>query len=158
MLSRQDYIDFLLDHYENPRNHGALGDASASITGGNPGCGDVLTIYLKFGPDEKVEDVTFEGEGCTISQASASILTEVIKGKTIAEVDDMDADQLMELLGREVVVSRPKCATLSLDTMKAAIRKYRHDEVMEQVNGLVDSNAMDNGLAEGSISGRRNQR
>jgi nitrogen fixation protein NifU and related proteins len=125
MMSRQDYIDNILDHYENPRHHGAMDDATVSIKGGNPGCGDIVTVYLKVGEGERIEDVTFEGAGCTISQGAASILTEEILGKTLTELREMDANDFVDILGREVVVSRPKCATLALNTAKAAERKYR---------------------------------
>ncbi len=126
MFSRQDYIDFLLDHYQNPRHHGALGDADVVRPGGNPGCGDVVTIYLKVDPaTDKIVGLTFEGEGCTISQASASVLTEMAEDMTLAEVESMSHDDLLDTLGRDVVMSRPRCAMLSLDTLKSAAREYR---------------------------------
>lgn len=126
MFSRQDYIDFLLDHYQNPRHHGALEDADVVRPGGNPGCGDVVTIYLKVDPvTDKIVGLTFEGEGCTISQASASVLTEMTEDMTLAEVEAMSHDDLLDTLGRDVVMSRPRCAMLSLDTLKSAAREYR---------------------------------
>ncbi len=125
MFDRQAYIDHILDHYENPRHHGPMADATVSIKGGNPGCGDIVTIYLKIGADERITDASFEGEGCTISQAAASILTEQIIGKTLAEVNAMDYTQFIDDLGREVVINRVKCATLALNTAKAAERKFR---------------------------------
>src|SRR5215475_10739527 len=83
IVDRQEAIEFLLDHYQHPRNHGPLADADVTMPGGNPGCGDIVTIYLKVGASgDQVEKVTFEGEGCTISQAAASILTEMAEGKT----------------------------------------------------------------------------
>ena len=78
-------IDFILDHYENPRHYGPLADASVVQKGGNPGCGDVVTFYLEGGGDGRIEDISFEGEGCTISQAACSIVTEMFTGKTLAE-------------------------------------------------------------------------
>ena len=71
MTDRQEFIDFILDHYENPRHHGALENPDVVMRGGNPGCGDIVTMYLKLGPDERIVDVSFEGQGCTISQAAA---------------------------------------------------------------------------------------
>ena len=109
MLSRQDYIEFLLDHYQNPRHHGKLVDADVVRPGGNPGCGDVLTLYLKVDPEaDKLSALTFEGEGCTISQASASVLTELVEGMTLAEIEAMGHDDLLDTLGRDVVMSRPR--------------------------------------------------
>jgi len=127
-VDRQEAIENLLDHYEHPRNQGPLADADVVMPGGNPGCGDVVTIYLKVNESgERVEQVTFEGKGCTISQAAASILTELVEDKPLAELDDMDFNDMIEILGREVVSTRPRCATLALGTLKAAIHKYRTD-------------------------------
>ena len=77
-MDRQSQIEFILDHYENPRNHGKLEDADVVSDGGNPGCGDIVTIYLKVDDQQRVEQVTFEGQGCTISQAAASLVTEMV--------------------------------------------------------------------------------
>jgi len=125
MFNRQDFIDNILDHYENPRHRGPLPDATVSIRGGNPGCGDIITAHLKLDPtdNDRIIDLSFEGEGCTISQASASILSEQILGKTLAEVTAMDHGAFIEDLGREVVINRLRCATLALNTVKAAERK-----------------------------------
>jgi nitrogen fixation NifU-like protein len=127
-MDRQAYIENILDHYENPRNKGSLADATVQIKGGNPGCGDVVTIYLKLDADERITQATFEGEGCTISQAAASMLTEMLPGLTLADVVAMSPDDFVDILGREVVMSRPKCATLALNTAKAAERKYRAEQ------------------------------
>src|SRR4051812_37652919 len=103
MFDRQAYIDNILDHYENPRHHGPMPDATVSIKGGNPGCGDIVTIYLKLDKNERIADVSFEGEGCTISQAAASMLTEQVIGKTLEDVKKMDHTEFDEDLGREIV-------------------------------------------------------
>jgi len=129
-VDRQEAIEFLLDHYQHPRNHGPLEDADVTMPGGNPGCGDIVTIYLKVhASDDRVEQVTFEGEGCTISQAAASILTEIVEDKPLAEIDEMDFNDMIDYLGREVVSTRPRCATLALGTLKAAITQYRNEKV-----------------------------
>jgi nitrogen fixation protein NifU and related proteins len=128
-VDRQEAIENLLDHYEHPRNHGPLEDADVVMPGGNPNCGDVVTIYLKLNPaGDGVQRVTFEGKGCTISQAAASILTELAENKPLAELDEMDFNDMIEILGREVVSTRPRCATLALGTLKAAIHKHRLDQ------------------------------
>ncbi|MDP8926366.1 MAG: iron-sulfur cluster assembly scaffold protein, partial [Actinomycetota bacterium] len=78
-MDRQLQIQFLLDHYQRPRHRGALVDADVQMPGGNPGCGDVVTVYLKgAGDHERIEGVSYEGEGCTISMAAASMLLEQV--------------------------------------------------------------------------------
>ncbi|MDQ3794718.1 MAG: iron-sulfur cluster assembly scaffold protein [Actinomycetota bacterium] len=129
-MDRQLQIQFLLDHYQRPRHHGALEDADVQMPGGNPGCGDVVTIYLKGADDHgHIEEVSYEGEGCTISMAASSMLLEQVHEEDLAmdQVLEMDYNEMIEKLGRQIVASRPKCATLGLGTLKAAIRKYRKD-------------------------------
>lgn len=133
MPTRQETIEFLLDHYEHPRNRGRLDPADVAMKGGNPGCGDVVTLTMRLDPQTRqVRAVRFEGEGCTISQASASILTEMLVGKSVTEVQSLDSEDLIEILGREVVQSRLRCATLALHTAKAAVRKYQHQALNER--------------------------
>jgi nitrogen fixation NifU-like protein len=124
MTDRQEFIDFILDHYENPRHHGALPNPDLVMRGGNPGCGDIVTLYLKLGLDERIVDVSFEGQGCTISQAAASIMTEKVLGQTLADVAALNHELVVDEMGREVVENRLRCATLALNTVKAAARKY----------------------------------
>jgi nitrogen fixation NifU-like protein len=134
-LDRQMQIQILLDHYQRPRRRGALGDADVQMLGGNPGCGDVVTIYLKGAEDhEHIEDVSYEGEGCTISMAASSMLLEQVRNDdlTMDQVLEMDYNEMIEQLGRQIVASRPKCATLGLGTLKAAIRRYQHDRHLER--------------------------
>ncbi len=121
-------VDFLVDHYRTPSNRGALADADVVVPGGNPSCGDVVTIYLKVDPEhDRVAAVSFEGEGCTISQAAASVLTEMVQEAALARIEEMDYNDMMDALGREVVQSRPRCATLALSTLKGAVQRYRSD-------------------------------
>lgn len=127
-MDRQSQIEFILDHYENPRNRGKIEDADVVSDGGNPGCGDVVTIYLKVDDDNRVQQVTFEGQGCTISQAAASLVTEMVTGQPLDAVLDLDYDAIIDELGREVVMSRPRCATLALGTVKAAADSYKKGE------------------------------
>src|SRR3712207_3856303 len=105
------------------------------MPGGNPGCGDVVTVYLKAARDhEHIEDVSYEGEGCTISMAAASMLLEQVHegGVTMDQVLEMDYNEMIEKLGRQIVASRPKCATLGLGPLKAAIRRYQQDRHLER--------------------------
>jgi nitrogen fixation NifU-like protein len=127
---RQEQIEELLDHYRAPRHRGAIPDPDVAMPGGNPGCGDVVTVYLKGTPDhEHIGAVSFEGEGCTISQAAASMLMErVHEGRlTMSQVLALDYNAMIDALGREVVATRPRCATLALGTLKAAVKKYLWD-------------------------------
>jgi len=122
-------MEFILDHYENPRHKGPLANAEAVVEGGNPGCGDIITVYVKVNDGHLV--ATFEGEGCTISQASASYLMDEVNGKTLEEALAIDHETLMENLGKEIVQQRTRCATLSLDTLRAAIRKRDHEQIIK---------------------------
>jgi len=124
-MSREDFMAFIIDHREKPRNNHKIEDADATYTGGNPGCGDIVTMYLKVGDDDTIQDLAFIGEGCTISQAGASFITSRLKGKPLAAVEEMDYDLIINTFGKEVMATRPRCATLGLSTAKTAIRVYR---------------------------------
>lgn len=130
-MDRQEQIEFILDHFENPRRKGALPDADASVEGGNPGCGDIVNMYLKVDAQTGRAEVTFEGTGCTISQASASYLSELVTGKSLEDILAIDHNDLMEALGKEIVQQRTRCATLSLDTLRAAIRKREREKMLQ---------------------------
>ncbi len=140
-VDRQAYIELLLDHYENPRNSGKLEDADIVQGGGNPGCGDIVTMYLKIDDQERVTDVAFEGEGCTISQAGASVVTDMVKGKPLSEIEEMDLNTMIDELGRDVVVSRTRCATLGLGTVKGAIAEYRRQQARLAASRLTDASS-----------------
>ena len=99
-MDRQEAIDFLIDHYENPRNHGPLDDADVSLSGGNPGCADVITMHVRFGKDGRAEAVNWEGDGCTISRAAASYVTEMVQGMTPEEIEHLSFEDLIDQLGR----------------------------------------------------------
>ncbi len=134
MLDRQSQIEFILDHYENPRNRGRLENPDVVMKGGNPGCGDVVTFYLKVDPEtQKVVEARWEGEGCTISQAAASLASEMVQGKTLDDIKNLKADDLIDILGREVVTARLRCATLGIHTAKAAVRKYEVERLLAQI-------------------------
>ena len=131
-MDRQEYIEFILDHFNNPRNKGALDDPDMLVNGGNPGCGDVVTLFVKLDEQDRITDIKFDGHGCTISMAAASLLTEVVQGKTLAEVQQMDYSELIDTLGREVVQSRLRCATLAMDTLQGGAREYPSRKALGQ--------------------------
>ncbi len=122
-MDRQAQIDFILDHYENPRHYGPIEDATIVQKGGNPGCGDLVTFYLKVDGEGQIQEISFEGDGCTISQAASSMVTEMLTGKTLADVEATSSEALLDLLGREIAGTRLKCATLGLNTAKEAVRR-----------------------------------
>jgi nitrogen fixation protein NifU and related proteins len=114
------YRDYILEHYRHPHNFGVLETPTASYEGANPLCGDRITMMLAV-EDGVVKDVAFTGRGCAISQASASLLTDEIKGKPVAEVEKMTPDDLLDLIGVDISPARLKCALLSLDTVAHAL-------------------------------------
>lgn len=142
MSLRELYQEMIIDHGRQPRNAGALTDANHEKSGHNPLCGDKLRLYVKEEAGV-VKDVRFEGTGCAISIASASLMTEIIKGKSLADVDDLfngfhqlvtvghsDHDHLGKLAVFSGVAAFPirvKCATLAWHTLKAALANDIHD-------------------------------
>jgi nitrogen fixation NifU-like protein len=123
-MDRQEAIEFLIDHYENPRNRGSLENPDINLTGGNPGCADLITIQAHFDDDGKLAEINWDGEGCTISRAAASYVTEIVQGMTPEEIEAMSFEDLIEELGRELVMTRPTCATLALGTLKRGVHEY----------------------------------
>jgi nitrogen fixation NifU-like protein len=113
------YRDFILDHYRNPRNAGRLEHPSASAEDLNPLCGDTIRMDLDV-RDGTVADVRWEGKGCAISQASASMLTESIKGMKLEDVAKLSKDVVLENVGIGISPTRMKCAMLGLRVLKSA--------------------------------------
>jgi len=114
------YRDYILEHYRRPHNFGVIEDATATFEGSNPLCGDRITMMLGV-RDGVLERVGFTGRGCAISQASASLLTDEIKGKPLTDVAAFRADDLLDLLGIEISPARLKCAMLSHETLQSAL-------------------------------------
>ena len=115
------YQENILDHFKNPRNFGKIENASVHHHEYNPLCGDEIELYLLIDDNKKIVDVKFNGHGCAISQASASMLTEQIKGKNLEELKKMTKENILEMLGIPLSPVRLKCALLSLDTLKNGI-------------------------------------
>ena len=137
---RELYQEVILDHSRHPRHFGALTDATHRGEGHNPLCGDRVTVYLHVDGDGHIEGVSFEGRGCAISQASASLMTEMIKGRSVAEAEQLmggfvhlvkgehanglapdDRERLDVMAGVSAFPMRVKCATLAWHTMKSAL-------------------------------------
>ena len=144
---RELYQEVILDHGKNPRNFGNLTDATCEANGNNPLCGDKLTVFAKIDDNQSIVDVRFEGHGCAISVASASMMTSIVIGKKITQVNALfdifqkmckgeevndppeefeeDIDKLMVLSGVKQFPMRVKCATLAWHTMSAAVHGER---------------------------------
>ena len=114
------YRDYILEHSRRPHNFGVIEDPSASFEGSNPLCGDRITLQIGV-RDGVLERIGLTGRCCAISQASASLLTDEIKGKPLAEVEAFRADDLLDLLGIEISPARLKCAMLSHETLRNAL-------------------------------------
>ena len=139
---RELYQEVILDHSRHPRHHGVLEGASHKAEGYNPLCGDRVTVYLKLGQDGRVADITFQGKGCAISQASASMMVDMLKGRTGAEADRLmqgflhlvkgedasglpedDRERLEVMGGISEFPMRVKCATLAWHTYRNAVEE-----------------------------------
>jgi nitrogen fixation NifU-like protein len=114
------YRDYILEHYKRPRNFGELEPHDLEGHEHNPLCGDELGVHIRV-KDERIEDLRFHGQGCAISQASASIASEELKGMALAQVGGLSADWALELLGIPVSATRRKCALLSLKVVRGAV-------------------------------------
>ncbi|RRJ28027.1 Fe-S cluster assembly sulfur transfer protein SufU [Halocatena pleomorpha] len=113
-LGSDMYRQQILDHYKNPRNYGELEEPTFSHTGENPTCGDTIQIDVVLADDEEtIEHIAFSGDGCAISQASASLLTQQLQGMTLTELHELDRDDVIDMLGVEISPMRVKCAVLA---------------------------------------------
>lgn len=150
---RELYQEVILDHGKNPRNLRNPEDATCRAHGNNPMCGDTLVVYLTIGEDGVIQDAAFNGKGCAISMASASMMTEILKGKTLKDarslfdsfhemctqdetaleeaekVDPDAAERLQMLSGVREFPMRVKCATLAWHTMNAAVSEEADEQV-----------------------------
>jgi nitrogen fixation NifU-like protein len=114
------YREYILDHYKNPRNFGELEDRDAEFFDRNPLCGDEIGVHVKLEGD-RVADIRFHGQGCAISQASASIISDELKGKTVAEIAALDRGFINEEIGIELSPTRLKCGLLGLKVVQGAL-------------------------------------
>ncbi|MDP8949365.1 MAG: iron-sulfur cluster assembly scaffold protein [Actinomycetota bacterium] len=126
-MDRRDRIALLVDHARDPRHEGVLEGADVAMPGGGPECGGSVVVYLKGDGDGRIEGLSFTGEGDTISLGATSIIMQKVHDEnlTMEKVLDLDYEGFVEELGRDVVGSRTRNATLGLSTLKSAIRRYR---------------------------------
>lgn len=118
------YREELLDHYRHPRNYGVLSDAHVTTEMLHPSCGDQISLSLKIEAG-KIHDLRFQGKGCVISQASASLLTERSLGNDLANLEAFTKDDMLALVGIALGPTRLRCALLSLEALHTAIGQYR---------------------------------
>ncbi|MFB6092433.1 MAG: Fe-S cluster assembly sulfur transfer protein SufU [Haloquadratum sp.] len=127
------YRQQILDHYKNPRNKGEMSDPDFTHTGENPSCGDTITMQIRLeDDDETIDYVSFTGDGCAISQASASMLSERLRGMTLSELDEMDTDDVTEMLGVEISPMRIKCAVLARQVAQDGAAIYEGEIDIEE--------------------------
>jgi nitrogen fixation protein NifU and related proteins len=140
----QLYREVILDHYKNPRGHGALEPADAQAEGQNPLCGDEVSIFVRFAPDgETIEDVGFEGRGCAISQAATSMLTEMVKGRKASDVAALPKEELLDEIGIPLTPIRLKCAILGLGVLKVALHRAKGTPLPDEWQGLANELRLD---------------
>jgi nitrogen fixation protein NifU and related proteins len=128
------YRENILDHYKNPRNAGHLEEPTTTAEGVNPLCGDELSIELKV-RDGVVEDIRYNGRGCAISQAAASMLSDTIKGRRVEELSEIGKDEVLDELGIPLTPIRLKCAMLSVGVLKVALNQLTGEPLPEEWPG-----------------------
>jgi len=128
-LDRKERVAFLVDHFGNPRQKGVLKEADVQMPGGSPECGGSVVVYLKGDGNGGIEGLSWTGQGDTISMGATSVIIERVRNEnlTLQGVLDLSYEAFMDSLGRDVIGSRTRNATLGLSTLKNAVRKYQRD-------------------------------
>ena len=137
MAFDQMYREVILDHYKNPRGHGVIEHPDAQAEGVNPLCGDEVSIFVQFAEDgETIDEVKFSGRGCAISQASTSMLMEMVKGRKASEIASLPKGDLLEEIGIPLTPIRLKCALLGLGVLKVALHRAKGTPLPQEWAGL----------------------
>ena len=140
-MSSDFYRDMILDYYRHPRNYGSIDDAEIKVHESNPLCGDDIELYIKLNRDREIEDIKFQGKGCAISIASASLMTELLKGKKLDELLSFTKKDLLDALGIETLELNPvriKCALLPYKALKIGVYNHLGKEMSEEEAHLLD--------------------
>jgi len=132
------YSEIILDYYRHPRNKGTLDHPHIKAKDSNPLCGDIIEMQLELDGNDSVKDVRFNGQGCAMSQASASMLTELVKGKTLDDARNISKEEILSLIGGQLSAVRLKCALLSLKVLKTGVYTYlgSMSNAKEELSGL----------------------
>lgn len=129
------YRQQILDHYKNPRNYGELEDVTFSHVGENPLCGDEIEMDVKLDDDEEtIEAVRFHGDGCAISQASASMLSQRLEGMSVSEMRELDREDVVDMLGVEISPMRIKCAVLAEKVVQDGHEMYEGEKELDKTS------------------------
>ncbi len=129
------YRQQILDHYKNPRNYGDIEEPDISHTGENPSCGDTIEMQIKLDDaNETIEYVSFTGDGCAISMASTSMLSEQLQGMTLEELDEMETDDVTEMLGVDISPMRIKCAVLGRQVAQDGVKLHEGEGTVEDLD------------------------
>ena len=134
-MSSDMYREMIIDLYENPLNYGELENPDFSYEEDNPLCGDVVQIDVRLDGQGRVAEVRWQGDGCAISQASASLLTDEIQGMSLEEIRTFPKERLLELIGVPLSMARVKCALLSLKVLKAGAYNLPEPDVLRHEEG-----------------------
>lgn len=151
MTTQQEFVETILDYQERPRNRRRIAAADIQATGGNPSCGDVVVIFAKLNDRGRVVDASFEGEGCSVSLAAASMLTEDLLGKNVEDIGEMTFRDVAARMGMGVVATRARCATLALSTARRAVDDY----MRSQSDGVAGTGSTASDNAIGYISSKK---
>lgn len=123
-MIEEDRMNMIMDHYDNPRNFGSMENPTATLRGGNPNCGDAINIYVRVDEKGVIEDISFDGNGCIISQATTDLVAEFAKGKTVERLGELDSDYLSDIVGKDIMITRPRCSRLALETLRSWVRVF----------------------------------
>ena len=132
-MSEEMYTEMILDYYRHPKNFGEIDNPDIKARDTNPLCGDVIEMHLKLNGNHIVEQARFSGNGCAISQAAASMLTENIEGKTLEEIRNLGKEDILNMLGIQVSAVRLKCALLGLKVLKLGTYSFLGKQMEEEI-------------------------
>ena len=128
-MDRKERVAYLAEHFGNPRHKGVLEDADVQMPGGSPECGGSVVVYLRGDGNGGIEDLSWTGQGDTISMGATSVIVERVRGEglSLQEVLDLSFERFLDTIGRDVIGSRTRNASLGLSTLKNAVRKYQRN-------------------------------